>query len=80
MTTTERHEAPLVEAALHHEGTEGYIAERLGKIALINERKNEIHQQIAVLNRELGQLQNDAWGLQCDVVRARQDGRQVQSA
>lgn len=71
MTATDKFEALMIEAALHQEGTEGYIAEKLGKLALIRERVDAIHKQISELNRELGDLQNLAWGYQCDIDRVK---------
>lgn len=71
MTTTDRHEAPLVELAVLHENPSAFIAEQLGLIAINQTRAAEIHQLISGLNRELVDLQNQTWGYQCDIERAK---------
>lgn len=72
MTTTDKHEEGQPEAAINYEGTNGYIAEKMDMIAVAHERVNQIHAEMRTLNQELGVLQNDVYGWQCDIQRIQQ--------
>lgn len=71
MTTTDNHEQLLVESAIHQEGTQGYIDEKLGRIAIIEARAIEIRELRTSLAIELGRLSNEAWGYYSDIAVAR---------
>lgn len=71
MGITEQLESAEIEASLHQAPNH---PERLD---VIYSRVHDIHGEIATLNRELGSLSTEAYGIRCETVRMSLDGQEL---
>lgn len=68
MSPTERLEEPLILAALHKEGSRGFLAEKRARLDEIEQQVAETKTAIKDLNTQLGNLLNESWAVYCEIV------------